>query len=65
MGCEDYAPLWNQIWGGHENAPHNYADFLVDPKQVEDTDLIVDAGFTPDLVLASNNSEGGVGRHYD
>ena len=38
----------------------------MDLKQVgKTTDLRVDAGFTPDLVLASSDSEGGIRRHYD
>ena len=65
MDCEDFAPLRNQIWGGHEKVPHDYVECLTDPRLVGKTaDLIVDAGFTPDLVSTSNDSEGGVGRHY-
>jgi hypothetical protein len=65
MDCEDLIPLRNQIWGGHKKVPHDYIECLTDPKLVGKTaDLIIDAGFTLDLVLTSNNSEGGVRRHY-
>jgi hypothetical protein len=65
MDCKDLVPLQNQIWGGHKKVPHDYVECLTDPKLVGKTaDLIIDVRFSLDLILTSNDSEGGVRRYY-